>query len=69
MVALDRRRGQHDQTFRRDSQLGPEFGARMRASFDNDLAASQQITLEEWEHRPIDARVKELFGRIWEYWL
>jgi len=49
--------------------LGPEFGARMRASFDNDLAASQQITLEEWEHRPIDARVKELFGRIWEYWL
>ena len=49
--------------------LGQAFGDRMRASFESDLAASKQITLEEWERRPIDARVKELFGRMWEYWL
>ncbi len=49
--------------------LGPEFGRRMRASFDRDLAASRQITLDAWRHRPIDVRVKELFGRMWEYWL
>jgi cardiolipin synthase len=49
--------------------LGPEFGARMRASFDRDLAASKEITLEEWERRPIGTRLKEWFGRIWEYWL
>jgi cardiolipin synthase len=49
--------------------LGPEFGARMRASFDKDLAASTRITLQEWEHRPLGVRIKELFGRMWEYWL
>jgi cardiolipin synthase len=41
----------------------------MRASFDRDLAASKEITLEEWERRPIGTRLKEWFGRIWEYWL
>ena len=49
--------------------IGPEFGDRMRASFERDLAASKPITLEEWQKRPIDVRVKELFGRMWEYWL
>jgi cardiolipin synthase len=49
--------------------IGQEFGDRMRASFERDLAASKQITLEEWERRPLDVRVKELFGRMWEYWL
>ena len=49
--------------------LGAEFGERMRASFDRDLAASKPITLEEWERRPIGARLKEWFGRMWEYWL
>ena len=33
--------------------LGTEFGERMRASFDRDLAASKPITLEEWERRPL----------------
>jgi len=49
--------------------LGQAFGDRMRGSFERDLAASKQITLEEWQKRPIDVRVKELFGRMWEYWL
>ena len=49
--------------------LGAEFGKRMRASFDKDLAASRQITLEAWEHRPLGDRLKEGFGRLWEYWL
>ena len=49
--------------------LGAEFGQRMRISFDRDLAASRQITLEAWEHRPIGDRLKEAFGRLWEYWL
>jgi len=49
--------------------IGPEFGDRMRASFERDLAASKPIRLEEWQKRPIDVRVKELFGRMWEYWL
>jgi cardiolipin synthase len=49
--------------------LGPEFGERMRAAFERDLAASHEITLEAWKRRPVDVRLKELFGRMWEYWL
>ncbi|MDP3822747.1 MAG: cardiolipin synthase [Burkholderiales bacterium] len=49
--------------------LGAEFGQRMRLAFDEDVAQSQQITLEAWERRPLDLRVKEVFGRLWQYWL
>jgi cardiolipin synthase A/B len=49
--------------------LGAEFGERMRKAFDADLAQSQQITLEAWERRTLDLRVKEMFGRLWQYWL
>ena len=27
------------------------------------------ITLEAWQRRPITTRAKELFARLWEYWL
>jgi cardiolipin synthase len=49
--------------------LGDEFGQRMRAAFDADLAASRPITLEEWEKRSPIQRLKEVFGRLWQYWL
>ncbi|MEO8807159.1 MAG: cardiolipin synthase [Burkholderiaceae bacterium] len=49
--------------------LGAEFGALMRKAFDDDVAKSQQITLEEWENRSLDLRVKEMFARLWQYWL
>ena len=49
--------------------LGPEFGAKMRAAFDRDLAASDAITLAAWRQRPIATRAKEMFARLWEYWL
>ena len=49
--------------------LGAEFGQRMRKAFDEDVAQSQRITLEEWERRPLDLRMKEMFGRLWQYWL
>jgi len=49
--------------------LGTDFGAKMRAAFERDLAASAPITLEEWQRRPVGTRLKEMFGRIWEYWL
>jgi cardiolipin synthase len=37
--------------------------------FDADLAASEAITLEEWQRRSIDLRFKEWFSRLWAYWL
>ena len=49
--------------------LGAEFGAQVQQMFAKDLAASDEITLEGWEQRAIDARVKELFARVWQYWL
>ena len=49
--------------------LGTEFGNQVKSMFDKDLAASDQITLEKWQQRPLDLRIKEMFGRIWEYWL
>jgi len=49
--------------------LGKEFGAKMRAAFERDLAASEQVTLEAWQRRPVTTRAKELFARLWEYWL
>jgi len=49
--------------------LGTEFGDRMRAAFERDVAQSEQITLEQWRHRSIGVRLKEKFARVWEYWL
>jgi cardiolipin synthase A/B len=49
--------------------LGSEFGAKMKDAFARDLAVSDRITLEAWERRPFDVRVKEKLARLWEYWL
>jgi cardiolipin synthase len=49
--------------------LGTEFGDRMRAAFEADVAKSEQITLEKWQHRSMLLRVKEWFARRWQYWL
>ena len=49
--------------------LGTEFGNQVKAMFDKDLAASAQITLEKWQERSFGLRIKEMFGRVWEYWL
>jgi cardiolipin synthase len=49
--------------------LGQEFGDRMRAAFESDVARSEQITLEAWQRRPASLRVKEAFAKLWQYWL
>lgn len=49
--------------------LGSDFGGRMRAIFEHDLAGSGEITLHAWQRRGMVVRMKELFGRLWEYWL
>ncbi|HEV7577215.1 MAG TPA: phospholipase D-like domain-containing protein [Caldimonas sp.] len=49
--------------------LGADFGAKMRAAFERDLAVSDPITLEAWQRRPLSTRAKEMFARLWEYWL
>jgi len=49
--------------------LGTEFGDRMRAAFEGDVAQSERITLEQWQRRPYATRAKERFARLWQYWL
>lgn len=49
--------------------LGPAFGSQVQAMFTKDLAASDEITLAKWRHRPLNSRIKESFARIWKYWL
>lgn len=49
--------------------LGADFGRQVQAMFDQDLAESDRVTLAQWERRTIDERLKELFARVWEYWL
>jgi cardiolipin synthase len=49
--------------------LGVEFGHQVQAMFDRDLAASDAVTLAQWERRPVHLRFKESLARIWEYWL
>jgi cardiolipin synthase A/B len=49
--------------------LGEKFSAQMMATFEKDLAASEQITPEAWRRRGLVTRVKEHFARMWEYWL
>jgi cardiolipin synthase len=49
--------------------LGPEFGARMEALFEKDLANSEEITLDRWRRRPIKDRIREAAGRTWAFML
>ncbi len=49
--------------------LGSDFGSQLQAMFARDLAASDEITLEKWRHRPLNQRIKESFARAWKYWL
>ncbi|MBO9355569.1 cardiolipin synthase [Bordetella petrii] len=49
--------------------LGPRFGAEMEALFDRDVAAAQQVTLQDWHDRGPDDRFMEFFSRLFERWL
>jgi len=49
--------------------LGAGFGAQLRASFEHDVANSDQIMLDKWRWRSIGTRAKEAFARVWQYWL
>ncbi|MBE0612051.1 MAG: cardiolipin synthase [Burkholderiales bacterium] len=45
--------------------IGREFGEKMHAMFNVDLAASQAIDLDSWERRPLAFRFKEWMARVW----
>ena len=49
--------------------LGQEFGRQVHAMFEEDLAQSDAVTLEQWKRRPLQLRAKEMYANAWQYWL
>jgi cardiolipin synthase len=49
--------------------LGRAFSTQMDAMFAKDLAVSDAVDLEHWEHRSLLFRLKEWTARLMEYWL
>jgi cardiolipin synthase A/B len=49
--------------------IGREFGREMEELFERDLAQSTQVTLEQWEDRPLFDRVKEAGAAAIKYWM
>lgn len=49
--------------------LDAAFGKDMEAAFNEDLRHSKQVTLEQWRDRPWKDRIRELMGRLAEYWI
>jgi cardiolipin synthase len=49
--------------------LDADFGDRMKAAFEGDLAKSTRLTLDEWNHRPLVDRLQETIAGMWDYWL
>ncbi len=49
--------------------LGTDFGGQIQTMFDDDLASSRRVVLDEWEKRNWTLHVKEFAARLWEYWL
>lgn len=45
--------------------LGPEFAAQTKAIFATDLADSEQITVADWDARPLGDRLKEAAASFW----
>jgi cardiolipin synthase len=49
--------------------LGRDFATEMEALFQQDIANSNQIILEQWKKRPFGDRMKEWLARLLQYWL
>ncbi len=49
--------------------LGEDFAQQMEAMFEDDVAESSEITLDEWKQRRFKDKFKEGVARLWEYWL
>jgi cardiolipin synthase len=49
--------------------LGRDFGEQMEAMFSRDLAESREVLLDQWEKRPLPARLREWFLHLFAPWL
>ncbi|AMP14532.1 cardiolipin synthase [Collimonas pratensis] len=49
--------------------IDDQFGREMERAFREDVRGSLQITLEQWQQRPLSDRIKEWAARSLGYWL
>ncbi len=49
--------------------LGVDSARELETLFQRDLAAADEITLQAWRSRGLASRFKEVFARIWAYYL
>ncbi len=49
--------------------FGTDFAIQMEGQFRADLKNSERLTLQEWKKRPFSDRVKEIFCRLFQYWI
>jgi len=49
--------------------FGTRFGKQMEDQYRADLKDSKILTLQAWRERPIRNRLKELFSRLFQYWI
>jgi cardiolipin synthase len=49
--------------------LGADFASKMEDMFTKDLEDCNQISLTQWEERPITERMRELLSHFFRYWL
>jgi cardiolipin synthase len=49
--------------------IDPAFGRDMESAFNEDLRDSKEVTLKQWQHRPLSDRFKEWTAKLGEYWL
>lgn len=49
--------------------VSESLGREMESIFNKDVADAKEITLQEWQRRPADQRLKESLSRLFNYWL
>ncbi len=49
--------------------FGTDFARQMEGQFKADIMDSKPLTLEQWKKRPLRNRLKEIFSRIFQYWI
>jgi cardiolipin synthase len=49
--------------------LGRDFAIQMEHTFNRDLEESRQVSLAEWEKRPLYPRLREWFSHLFKHWL
>jgi cardiolipin synthase A/B len=49
--------------------LGTTTASQVQSLLERDMANSVPITLQSWQRRPFEERMREVGARLWQYWM